>query len=39
MNAQIQTMLDFPSAPKLNAFGKLDPEKATEAAWSAPDAR
>jgi cytochrome c peroxidase len=29
--AQLQNMLDFPPAPKLNRFGYLDPEKATEA--------
>lgn len=27
---QFQSMLDFPPAPKLNTYGKLDPEKATE---------
>lgn len=27
---QMQTMLDFPPAPKLNLYGKLDPEKASE---------
>jgi cytochrome c peroxidase len=27
---EIQAMLDFPPAPKLNVFGKLDPKKATE---------
>lgn len=30
MMAQMQNMLDFPPAPKLNVFGKLDPDKATE---------
>ncbi len=30
MMAQMQNMIDFPPAPKLNAFGKLDPRKATE---------
>ncbi|QDU94551.1 cytochrome B6 [Lignipirellula cremea] len=29
MMAQLQNMLDFPPAPKLDAFGKLIPEKAT----------
>ncbi len=28
--AQFQNMLDFPPAPKLDLFGKLDPEKASE---------
>jgi cytochrome c peroxidase len=28
--AQLQNMLDFPPAPKLNALGKLNPEVATE---------
>jgi cytochrome c peroxidase len=28
---ELQAMLDFPPAPKLNAFGRLDPEQATEA--------
>jgi cytochrome c peroxidase len=28
--AQMQNMLDFPPAPKLNLEGKLDPNKATE---------
>ena len=27
--AQMQNMIDFPPAPKLDAFGKLDPTKAT----------
>lgn len=27
---QFQSMLDFPPAPKLNLYGKLDPAKATE---------
>ena len=27
---QFQSMLDFPPAPKLNLYGKLDPDKATE---------
>src|SRR5215472_9504803 len=27
--AEFQEILDFPSAPKLNVFGKLDPNKAT----------
>lgn len=30
MMAQMQNIFDFPPAPKLNEFGKLDPEKATE---------
>jgi len=30
MMAQMQNMLDFPPAPKLDVFGKLDPAKATE---------
>ncbi len=29
--AEVQELLDFPPAPKLNVFGKLDPKKATEA--------
>src|SRR5215470_13623562 len=29
--AQVQNMLDFPPAPKLNRLGRLDPAKATEA--------
>jgi len=28
--AEFQEILDFPPAPKLNIFGKLDPKKATE---------
>jgi cytochrome c peroxidase len=28
--AEFQELLDFPPAPKLNVFGKLDPAKATE---------
>lgn len=28
--AQLQNMLDFPPAPKLNALGRLDPTKATQ---------
>jgi len=28
--AEFQELLDFPPAPKLNVFGKLDPTKATE---------
>jgi len=28
--AQLQNMLDFPPAPKLNLLGRLDPRKATE---------
>jgi len=30
MMAQMQNMFDFPPAPKLDEFGKLRPEKATE---------
>jgi cytochrome c peroxidase len=30
MMAQMQNMIDFPPAPKLDPFGKLDPAKATE---------
>ena len=29
--AEFQALLDFPPAPKLDVFGKLDPEQATEA--------
>jgi cytochrome c peroxidase len=29
--AQMQNMFDFPPAPKLNALGRLDPSRATEA--------
>lgn len=29
--AEFQELLDFPPAPKLNIFGKLDPKKATSA--------
>jgi len=28
--AEFQALLDFPPAPKLNIYGKLDPKKATE---------
>jgi cytochrome c peroxidase len=28
--AEVQDLLDFPPAPKLNVFGKLDPAKATD---------
>ncbi len=28
--AQMQNLFDFPPAPKLDVFGRLDPEKATE---------
>ncbi|HUG90030.1 MAG TPA: cytochrome B6 [Planctomycetaceae bacterium] len=28
--AEFQALLDFPPAPKLNVFGKLDPQQATE---------
>lgn len=30
MMAQMQNIFDFPPAPKLNEFGRLDPTKATE---------
>jgi cytochrome c peroxidase len=30
MMAQMQNIFDFPPAPKLNVFGELDPEKATD---------
>ncbi|AQT68446.1 tryptophan tryptophylquinone biosynthesis enzyme MauG [Anaerohalosphaera lusitana] len=30
MMAQMQIIFDFPPSPKLNRFGRLDPEKATE---------
>ncbi len=30
MMAQMQSIFDFPPAPKLDAFGKLIPEKATD---------
>lgn len=30
MMAQMQNLFDFPPAPKLNVFGKLDPKQATE---------
>ena len=30
MMAQMQNLFDFPPAPKLNVFGKLDPDKATQ---------
>src|SRR5499427_10528119 len=29
--AEFEELLDFPPAPKLDVFGKLDPKKATEA--------
>ncbi|MCE9529768.1 MAG: cytochrome B6 [Planctomycetes bacterium] len=29
--AEFQNLLDFPPAPKLNVYGKLDPKKASEA--------
>ena len=32
--AEFQALLDFPPAPKLNLFGKLDPAKATKAELS-----
>ena len=28
--AEFQSILDFPPAPKLNIYGKLDPDKATQ---------
>src|SRR6185436_18514510 len=28
--AEFQALLDFPPAPKLNVFGKLDPKQASE---------
>jgi hypothetical protein len=30
MMAQMQNIFDFPPAPKLNVFGELDPDKATD---------
>ena len=33
--AEFQELLDFPPAPKLNVFGKLDPAKASEARCAA----
>src|SRR5215212_12006729 len=30
MMAQMQNIVDFPPAPKLDPFGRLDPTKATE---------
>jgi len=30
MMAQMQNMFDFPPAPKLDVFGRLDPDKATQ---------
>jgi len=30
MMAQMQNIFDFPPAPKLNVFGRLDPDKATD---------
>ncbi len=30
MMAQMQNLFDFPPAPKLDVFGKLDPDKATD---------
>jgi cytochrome c peroxidase len=35
--AQLQNMLDFPPAPKLNFEGKLDPAKATESEMRGQD--
>ena len=32
--AEFQSLLDFPPAPKLNIYGKLDPKKATESEMS-----
>lgn len=31
MMAEVQALLDFPPAPKLDVFGQLDPDQATEA--------
>ncbi|MDD3581566.1 MAG: cytochrome B6 [Desulfobacca sp.] len=31
--AEFQEILDFPPAPKLNIYGKLDKDKASEAEW------
>jgi cytochrome c peroxidase len=35
--AEFQALLDFPPAPKLDLFGKLDPEKATKAELNGQD--
>jgi cytochrome c peroxidase len=35
--AEFQELLDFPPAPKLNVFGKLDPKKATESEMHGQD--
>jgi cytochrome c peroxidase len=35
--AEFQAILDFPPAPKLDIFGKLDPSKATKAELSGED--
>src|SRR5215469_3048177 len=34
--ADFQEMLDFPPAPKLDVFGKLDPAKATQSRTPRP---
>ena len=34
--AEFQELLDFPPAPKLNVFGKLDPKKATRVGAARP---
>ena len=36
--AEFQALLDFPPAPKLDLFGKLDPGKATAAGAARPGA-
>ena len=36
--AEFQELLDFPPAPKLDVFGKLDPTKATRAGAARPGA-
>ncbi len=35
--AELQALLDFPPAPKLDIYGKLDPSKATKAELSGQD--
>jgi cytochrome c peroxidase len=35
--AEFQELLDFPPAPKLNVFGKLDPAKATKSEMRGQD--
>jgi len=35
--AEVQEILDFPPAPKLDVFGKLDPKQATEAEMRGQD--